>query len=334
MPSGIERWPAERAKRRHKYVKEDQRSPFERDRDRILYCSAFRRLAGVTQIVRANEADVFHNRLTHSLKVAQVGRRIAERLLADQPDEAMALGVDPDVVEAACLGHDLGHPPFGHIGEHTLDALVRQNDDPDGYEGNAQSFRILTKLAIRFKQGEGLDLTRATLGACLKYPWLASSKKAEVYRKWNAYTLDETDFDFARQHWGLETKTAEAEIMDWADDIAYSVHDLEDFHRCGFIPWHKIFGAQGQELVVQSALKSWRDQPPDAGGRLRDAYSQLCDLIENITNIITEPYEGYREQRREVREQRRRRSRYMLACTAILAAQFLIPSYAERRYSP
>ena len=115
---------ADREKRRHKASGRDQRSEFERDRDRLFYSSAFHRLAGITQIVRAGEADVFHTRQQHTIKVAQVGRRLAQKLLKEQPTEAGIRGLDPEVVEAACLAHDLGHPPFGHIGEHTLDKLV------------------------------------------------------------------------------------------------------------------------------------------------------------------------------------------------------------------
>jgi dGTPase len=295
-------WAAERATRRHEVAAGDQREAFQRDRDRILYCSAFRRLGGVTQIVRADEADVFHTRLAHTLKVAQVGRRLAEKLLREQPQEARELGLDPEVVEAACLAHDLGHPPFGHIGERLLNQLVRDAEDREGFEGNAQSFRIVTNLAVRFRECPGLDLTRATLAACVKYPWLADSDEAKRTEKWNGYSTEKTDFEFAREYWRGSGKTAEAELMDWADDIAYSVHDLEDFHRCGMIPWHKIFGPTGRELVVQSALNAWRNAPRNADGRLRKAYDRLRGLIDGLTDIVREPYEALRVQRQELRE--------------------------------
>lgn len=162
---------SDRAKRRYSAGTLDQRGPYQRDRDRILYCSAFRRLSGITQIARAGEADVFHTRLAHTLKVAQVGRRITEHLLKVQPTEAAHVGVDVEIVEAACLAHDLGHPPFGHLGEEVLNACVTEKGDHDGYEGNAQSLRILSQLAVRFESCNGLDLTRATLAACIKYPW-------------------------------------------------------------------------------------------------------------------------------------------------------------------
>ncbi|BAZ45400.1 dGTP triphosphohydrolase [Chondrocystis sp. NIES-4102] len=154
----------------------DQRQSFQVDRDReaypsgkrILYSSAFRRLAHITQVVTPQEGHVFHNRLTHSLKVAQVARRLAERLAQDQPEVAAALGgIDPDVVEATALSHDLGHSA-----EEELDACAKKAGLADGFEGNAQSFRILTRLAIHRLDYYGLNLTKATLNAVLKYPWL------------------------------------------------------------------------------------------------------------------------------------------------------------------
>ena len=231
-----------RTDRRHEVSGSDQRNPFQRDQDRILYSSAFRRLAGITQIVRAGEADVFHTRQQHTLKVAQVGRRLAEKILQDHPGDPEIEGnLHPEVVEAAALAHDLGHSPFGHVGEETLDRLVFDHGDSNGFEGNAQTFRILTKLAVRFSNVDGLDLCRATLAACLKYPWLRDISKLSRTRKWGAYDVDAADFKFARaMHAEHSQKTIEAQLMDWADDIAYSVHDLEDFHRCGAIPWNRI----------------------------------------------------------------------------------------------
>lgn len=220
----------------------DNRKSYQVDRDRILYSSAFRRLAHITQVVTSQEGHVFHNRLTHSLKVAQVARRLAERLVAEQPDVAEAVGgVDPDVVEAAALSHDLGHPPFGHTAEEQLDACAVKAGLVDGFEGNAQSFRILTRLAIHRIDYYGLNLTRATLNAVLKYPWLRSpDPTSKRHRKYSIYALDQQAFDFIGR--GTETSEAqsaqsiEASIMDFADDITYSVHDLEDFYLAGLIP--------------------------------------------------------------------------------------------------
>src|SRR5437868_17514 len=157
----------------------DQRTPFQLDRDRLLYSAAFRRLAGVTQVVSPAEGDVFHSRLTHTLKVAQIARRLAEMFVerdrANGTKRAAAWGgIDPDVVEAAALAHDLGHPPFGHLAEKELNRLVSAElcqaagKDPErepceGYEGNAQSFRIITALAVRRGPDPGLELIRAGL---------------------------------------------------------------------------------------------------------------------------------------------------------------------------
>ncbi|MGF1479009.1 MAG: deoxyguanosinetriphosphate triphosphohydrolase family protein [Cyanophyceae cyanobacterium] len=219
----------------------DQRSSFQVDRDRILYSSAFRRLAQVTQVVSTNEGHVFHNRLTHTLKVAQVARRLAEKLLVEQPDLAQRLGgIDPDVVEAAALAHDLGHPPFGHIAEEELDRCARRSGLYDGFEGNAQSFRILTRLGIHRINYHGLNLTRATLNAVLKYPWtrdrVGKETNSKKWRKYGVYELDCEAFEFARALQKDERQTVEASIMDFADDVTYSVHDLEDFYLAGLIP--------------------------------------------------------------------------------------------------
>ena len=224
---------------------DDQRSPFQRDRDRVLYSSAFRRLGGVTQVASAAEGYIFHNRLTHTIEVAQVARRLAEKLIAERPRIAGALGIDPDIAETAALCHDLGHPPFGHVIEHELDQLVVRAGDPDGFEGNAQSFRIVTKLAIRNSQFSGLNLTRAALAAVLKYPWFRA-KQGKHHRKWGAYKSERREFTWARQLHDRNVRSADADIMDRADDVAYSVHDVEDFYRAGLIPLH-LLGSQSSE---------------------------------------------------------------------------------------
>lgn len=294
-------WPLEnREERRHKKggAEEDQRSPFERDRDRLLYSSAFHRLAGITQIVRAGEADVFHTRQQHSMKVAQVGRRLGQKLLKEQPEEAAFRGLDAEVVEAACLAHDLGHPPFGHIGEHTLDKLVKGRDD-DGFEGNAQSFRILTKLAVRFPDPLlGIDLTQATLAACLKYPWYRGTSGKEA-AKWSVYKSEREDFEFARKFHPHKEKTLEAELMDWADDVAYSVHDLEDFHRCNALPWQRVFG--DEDKIISHALGSSHTDAKRVE-RLKAAYARLKEFLEGTYSaLLNDPYEGSRDQREQLR---------------------------------
>ncbi|MEP2735349.1 MAG: dGTP triphosphohydrolase [Erythrobacter sp.] len=284
----------DRKVRRHERNSGDQRSAFERDRDRILYSSAFQRLAGITQIVRAGEADIFHTRQQHTIKVAQVGRRLGQFLLEAQPAIAAKRGLDPEVIEAACLAHDLGHPPFGHIGEHTLDALVRDSGDMEGFEGNAQSFRIVTKLSVRFPDNHGINLSRATLAACLKYPWYweKSGKKA---KKWSAYTSEKEDFEFARAFHDHEEKTLEAELMDWSDDVAYSVHDLEDFHRCNALPWRSVFTEK--EKLINHAAKGGGDE-----GKLEAAYDRLDKYLNGTYSVLLEaPYEGTPYQREQLR---------------------------------
>ena len=144
---------------------EGHRTPFERDRDAVLYTTSFRRLGGVTQVVSPAEGLVYHNRLTHTLEVAQIARRLTEKICGEQPELARSLQLTPDVVETGALVHDLGHPPFGHVAEKELNRLVRDAGVDDGYEGNAQSFRIVTKLAVR-NSDPGLNLTRASLCFC------------------------------------------------------------------------------------------------------------------------------------------------------------------------
>ena len=184
IPSpSVERAQAPRAQRRSGAIDavsaSDCRTAFQRDRDRLLYSDYLRRLASVTQVASAAEGASFHNRLTHSIKVAQVGRRLAELLLSRDKDLAGFL--DPDVVEAAALAHDLGHPPFGHVADRHLCALAVENDLGDGFEGNAQTFRIVTRLSVRRSGGGlGLDLTRATLAATAKYPWFRKRTVTET----------------------------------------------------------------------------------------------------------------------------------------------------------
>lgn len=289
---------AARIQRRHKTPEKDQRREFEVDRDRIQYSTAFHRLAGVTQIVRAGEAGVFHTRQQHTYKVAQIGRRLAQYCLTQDKRLAVSMGIHPEVVEAACLAHDLGHPPFGHAGEHVLNDLVENKGDADGFEGNAQTFRVITKLAVRFPETHGLDLTRATLAACLKYPWLRDSNDPDRSAKWGAYRLDKADFEFATQ--GLERgkQTLEAALMDWADDISYSVHDLEDFHRVGAIPWSAILYGGDQSEIVNDTHRKWHGAPSNAGALLNDAFERLSQALLSLFGpLLLTPYEGTREQR-------------------------------------
>ena len=154
----------------------------------------------------------------------------------------MLWSLSPDVVEAAALAHDLGHPPFGHTAEEELDKLMRAVGVYDGFEGNPQSFRVVTKLSIRNTEFPGLNLTRATLNAILKYPWHRQADLPERSKKWGAYPSEKDEFAWVREDETQDhLKSAEAELMDFADDIAYAIHDVEDFFRTGLIPLDRLF---------------------------------------------------------------------------------------------
>ena len=235
---------------------DDKRSAGQKDHDRVLYCGEFQRLGGITQVVGSHEGRVFHNRLMHSLKAGTLARRIAE-ILKKEPLHVQDVisklgGLDLDVVETAALAHDIGHPPFGHTGENQLNELVKAKDG-EGFEGNAQAFRILTKNAPHHDKF-GLDLTRATLRAVLKYPRLQDkSPESQSSKKYGAYESEKEFFDFAMelpvQKKMEKERSLEAAIMNWADDITYAVHDLYDFCLSGFIPLSTLihFGQLSQD---------------------------------------------------------------------------------------
>ena len=239
-PTDDERPPEYRSPRSIQEPAPSSRTETQRDRDRILYSSAFGRLAGITQVASSSPGASFHNRLTHSFKVAQVARRLAERLHAQESDVALVGKLDVDAAEAAALGHDTGHPPFGHIAEEAL-ADVMQG--AGGFEGNAQSFRIVCRLAMRDPEQRGLNLTPATLNGMLKYPWLAGEHPDDPEStKFGAYWSDREDFVAAQGQSTVRPgqRTLEAELMDWSDDITYAVHDLEDFYRVGLVPLERL----------------------------------------------------------------------------------------------
>ena len=226
-PHATERWVAESPKR----ARNPGRGPFQRDRARVLHSAALRRLAAKTQVVEVGSADFPRTRLTHSLECAQIGRELAD-----------VLGCDPDLVDAACLAHDLGHPPFGHNGESALATFAA---GCGGFEGNAQSLRLLTRLEAKVP-GAGLNLTRATLDATLKYPWPA--RPGQV--KFGVYADDAEVFAWIRNGAPPEKLCLEAQLMDWADDVAYSVHDLEDGLQAGLITLAALRDPAEQKAVA------------------------------------------------------------------------------------
>lgn len=244
------------------------RTDFERDRARILHSSALRRLGEKTQVMGPASDDYVRTRLTHSLEVAQVGRHLAK-----------ALGADPDVVDAACLSHDLGHPPFGHNGEKVLNEL---SGDCGGFEGNAQTLRVLTRLEPKVMDenghARGLNLTRSTLDAACKYPWLKGLGTDSVgveysTKKYSVYDDDAPVFEWLRDGAPEGQKCLEAQIMDLSDDIAYSVHDVEDGIALGKIQPSALTDPAVIDACIETTL--WWYKPRMTADDLLAAFQRL-----------------------------------------------------------
>lgn len=270
-----------------------ERNDFARDRARVLHSAALRRLAAKTQVLSpASTADFARNRLTHSLEVAQVGRELA-----------VALGVSADVVDTACLSHDLGHPPFGHNGERALNEWA---EPIGGFEGNAQSLRILSRLEAKVLDDDdrsvGLNLTRASLDATCKYPWTVDSPVPDPggRLKFGVYPEDEAVFRWMREGAPGRLRCIEAEIMDLSDDIAYSVHDFEDAIVNGYVDVAQLADPRQHDALV-GRIQQWvgydftRDELADALYRLAsqpmwlssfDRSRQALARLKNLTSDL------------------------------------------------
>ncbi|KOV98533.1 deoxyguanosinetriphosphate triphosphohydrolase [Streptomyces sp. NRRL B-1140] len=266
-PTSVDRWAPEPDKR-------PGRTAFQRDRARVLHSAALRRLAGKTQVVTPGTLGPAwdaspRTRLTHSLECAQVGRELGA-----------ALGCDPDLVEAACLSHDLGHPPFGHNGEQALNEFA---SDCGGFEGNAQSLRLLTRIEPkRFTQERsvGLNLTRAALDAATKYPWPRGAHPTDpASNKFGVYEDDRPVFDWLRKDAPGVRTCFEAQVMDWSDDVAYSVHDVEDGLHAGHIDPNCLHADPERRDVFQVAL-----------GRYVPAGTDTAELAEALDRLLAQEW--------------------------------------------
>lgn len=246
-----------------------RRSDFARDRGRVLHSSALRRLAAKTQVLSPTAGlDFARNRLTHSLEVAQVGRELAD-----------SLGLDPDVVDTACLAHDLGHPPFGHNGER---ALNDWSADIGGFEGNAQTLRVLTRIEPKVFGptgfSYGLNLTRASLDASCKYPWPRAQGVPDPggRSKYGFYDDDTEVFHWLREGAPAGRLCIEAQVMDLSDDIGYSVHDFEDAIVNGYVDVTAL-GARVDHDDLVNSMAEW------IGGEV--THDELISAFDRLDNL-------------------------------------------------
>jgi dGTPase len=299
----------------------DHRHATERDRDRILHSSAFRRLQGKTQVFGIGQADFYRTRLTHSIETAQIAKGIANNMLAENP--ALGRCLTPELVEAAALAHDLGHPPFGHAGEQTLDACLRgisRKARVSGtkvlrFEGNAQTFHILVAAEPKSPAYPGLNLTRATLAAVMKYPYKQDIKNDKFIfasdAKMARWALQNGGPRLLqRQSIGNPPRTSLAcQILDWADDCAYSVHDVEDalqaqFLRSGdledagfvrrvYMHYEQTCASEGAPLLSRIEIREQmrnlakKIHPPESGDERAHRKAVLRDILNDLITCVS-----------------------------------------------
>ncbi|GAA1825452.1 dGTP triphosphohydrolase [Agromyces salentinus] len=314
-----------------------EHSQFRLDLERIRFSPYFSRLSAVTQVIaQPGAGPLIHNRLTHSIKVTAVARAIAVGLSdVASPARELALehGCDAVVVQAAASAHDLGHPPFGHLGERVLDRLARETLGlSDGFEGNAQTYRIIATLDVTANSPHGLNLTAAVRAAVAKYPWtrfvdpvsLGSGTLPRGMRrisggvdvvKFSAYDLDAADLFAARRDLPAMQQSLECSVMDIADDIAYSIHDVDDFYRAGLLSQGSVarefrgFIEDGATLrALDDDALAARSAPPgaaleglrrklhrsDAWIATDEAFAEAVDVVADdlVDGLLATPFDG------------------------------------------
>ncbi|MBT1065060.1 deoxyguanosinetriphosphate triphosphohydrolase family protein [Bowmanella sp. Y26] len=260
----------------------DHRSPFQRDKARVLHSAAFRRLQAKTQVLGVGMNDFHRTRLTHSLEASQIGQGIAAQLRQKYPQQSEQLALNDNLIEALCLAHDIGHPPFGHGGETALNYMMREHG---GFEGNGQTFRIVTKLEP-YSPDAGMNLCRRTLLGLVKYPNLQSRLRlsqpaSEQLTDWQPakglFDDDQDTFDWLlapleqqdrdrfceffsfNQHLAkTRFKSFDCSIMELADDIAYSIHDLEDAIVTGIVNQTSFISEVAEPIKAQGI--AWLSQ--------------------------------------------------------------------------
>ncbi|MGD8781207.1 MAG: dNTP triphosphohydrolase [Ignavibacteria bacterium] len=293
---------------KHSHRENDYRSPFQIDRDRIIYSSEFRRLQGKTQVFLPGEYDFYRTRLTHSIEVAQIGRSICNYLFKsnDTPFNEEYY-IDPDLVEASCLAHDLGHPPFGHAGEKVIHRLMK---DYGGFEGNAQTLRLITEIFYKdIDKHRSMNPTRAFLDGVLKYKALYSQFENPFNHFLYDSQIKNLAFVFAGKSLNDNVgdvkeinkfRSIECQVMDWADDTAYAVNDLVDSISGGFINIVKLTKFENEHQLTDEE-KNYVDEiiewikkgnfKAKFGGQIGD-FIRACKVVENDTfmNSLTNRY--------------------------------------------